>query len=72
MLTAFLYGAGSCLSLIAGRRFLSGPLYMQQKLAPPLDCTNKSPVYGKGSWTLLVGLYKDAGTPANECSLSEF
>ncbi len=26
----------------------------------------------KGSGTLLVRLYKDAGTPANECSLSEF
>ncbi len=26
----------------------------------------------KGSWTLLARLYKDAGTPSNECSLSEF
>ena len=26
----------------------------------------------KGSGTLLVRLYKDAGTPTNECSLSEF
>ncbi len=26
----------------------------------------------EGSGTLLVRLYKDAGTPVNECSLSEF
>ena len=26
----------------------------------------------EGSGTLLVRLYKDAGTPLNECSLSEF
>ena len=26
----------------------------------------------QGSGTLLVRLHKDAGTPSNECSLSEF
>ena len=26
----------------------------------------------KGSGTLLVRLYKDVGTPSNECSLTEF
>ncbi len=27
---------------------------------------------GKGSGTLLVRLYKDAGTPGNDCSLANF
>ncbi len=27
---------------------------------------------GKGSGALLVRIYKDSGTPSNECSLSEF